>query len=73
MAPTQFLGKIGVNGHKTLIFFNMNGSSLHLDKKYDLYKIHYHLNLLPEWRLDPFTLKNQCLLAILQLFFIETS
>jgi hypothetical protein len=32
----------------------MNGSSLHLKKKYKTQTIHYYLNLFPEWRLDLF-------------------
>jgi hypothetical protein len=51
-------------------FLNMNGSSLHFfkNKKYDVQKISYHLNLFPQWRLDPFLLKNQCLLTFYTYF-----
>jgi hypothetical protein len=50
----------------------MNGSSLHfLKTKYGKQKLHYHLNIFQERRLDPLILKNQCLTSILHLFSIE--
>jgi hypothetical protein len=35
-------------------------------------KLLYQLNIFPEWRLDPLILKNQCLIAVLQIFSIKT-
>jgi hypothetical protein len=41
--------------------------------KYDIQKLRYQLKIFPEWRLDPLILKNQCLIAVLHLFSIETA
>jgi hypothetical protein len=35
--------------------------------------LRYHLNIFPEWRLDPFIFKKQCVMAILLQFSIETA
>jgi hypothetical protein len=51
----------------------MNGSSLHFFKTGNRTYKSYHLSIFPEWRLDPLSLKNRCLIAILHLFSVETA